>query len=54
MKVNQEFEINATAHSKRVVEVSTVYNNQFIRRIYFGCTVEQAKEKFANALRKGT
>ena len=53
MRVNQDFEINATAHSKRVVEVSTVYNNQFIHRLYIGYTLEQAKKMFMDKLAKG-
>ena len=52
-KINDSCDINATALGKHVIEVSAIYNNKFIRRLYIGHTLEKAKKIFMDKLTKG-
>lgn len=45
-KINQDCTLTVKEHGKRVVEISAIYNNKFIRRLYIGDTKEKAIEKF--------
>lgn len=52
-KINSDPDINATAHSKSVVEITTVYNNRFIRKLYVGPPYTKSIKKFEQDLKKG-
>lgn len=52
-KINQDCTITVREISSRVMEVSAIYNNKFIRRVYLGCDKKQATKKFKDALSKG-
>lgn len=53
MKINQDCELNVTIHGKGVIEISTIHDNQFKRKLYLGYTEKQAKDKFKEMLSKG-
>lgn len=52
-KINEGCTLNVKEHSPRVIEISAVYNNRFIRRVYIGRNKAQATKKFKDALSKG-
>lgn len=52
-KINADCDLNCIIHSSRVVEISAVYNNQFIRRVYVGVPYEKAVEIFKQEIKKG-
>ena len=52
-KVNDLEEINVRVCSKSVTEISTIYNNHFIKRLYVGMTYTQAIKQFKEFLKKG-
>ena len=53
MKINTDCDLNVTLHNRRVVEITTIYDNRFIRRLYVGYSMKEAKQKFKTALMKG-
>ena len=53
VRINSTDEVDITIHSKYVTEVSTIYNNKFVKRLYVGMTYAQAREKFIEELKKG-
>lgn len=52
-KINQDCTITVREISSRILEVSAIYNNKFIRRVYLGCDKKQATKKFTEAIKKG-
>ena len=52
MKINQDCELNIRELGKRVMEISTIYDNKFIRKIFIGYTLENAEKKFLEELKK--
>lgn len=52
-KINQDCDLTIREHSTRVTEVSAIYNNKFVRRLYLGCDKKQATKRFTDALKKG-
>lgn len=52
-KINQDCDLTIREHGSKVTEVSAIYNNKFVRRIYLGCDKKQATKKFTDALKKG-
>ena len=52
-KINAECDLTCIIHSSKVVEISAVYNNQFIRRVYVGVPYEKAREIFKQEIKKG-
>ena len=52
-KINAEPDINVVVHSNHVTEISTVYDNRFIRKLYVGLTHNKAVKRFEEDLKKG-
>ena len=51
--INEHYEVNVIIHSPLVIEVNTVYNNHFIRRVYLGTTYSKAMKQFDEDIKKG-
>lgn len=50
-KINQDCDLTIREHSTRVTEVSAIYNNKFVRRLYLGCDKKQATKRFTGEIR---
>ena len=52
-KINTDPDLSVTMHSGKVTEITTIYNNHFIRRVYVGTSYKKAVKKFEEDLKKG-
>lgn len=52
-KINADCDLTITSYGKTVTEVSAVYNNHFVKRLYVGMNSKQATKKFKEDLKKG-
>lgn len=51
-KINANSDLRVVRHSKLVTEITTIYNNKFIRRVYVGMPYKKAIDQFEK--KKGT
>lgn len=48
-----DYDASITVHSPHVIEITAVYNNHFIRRVFIGKTYKQAIKQFDEDIKKG-
>lgn len=53
MKINQDCDLKVTVLGNRCINITTVHDNKFKRRLFVGYTEQQAKDKFKELLKKG-
>ena len=52
-KINEDSDLNVTSHSRLVTEITTIYNNKFIRKVYVGTPCKKAVKHFEEEIKKG-
>lgn len=52
-KINTDPDLSVTMHSGKVTEITTIYNNHFIRRLYVGTKYTKAIKQFEEDIKKG-